>query len=385
MKNIQYILIITLILLTTSFASEYGSISGYVVNEKYKLLHDVDIIIDGTPHKAETNSDGFYKILGIQAGSYTIRFLEVGFQPVNVHNVKVEPDSETEIIQCIFEEQNSDHSRYYTDYDGSNATITTNNQSQKNIDLEKTGKVDIKEKSKYPKPDFAERFHLLQKDKEGALPRFNPEEIIGIYQTGLDGYVEFNVINDLLFMNLYDLYSYIRNDSFRLYHKGNNVFFTKELSGEIIFKNNTLNFQINDPHFWIKPEKVFQKGNYNLQIPRLMAIQGKSDEAISMYRELLSNNPNSYYTNDDYLRSIQYHFIKNNLLDAAIIIGKVNVESHPNPLCCYYDLAEVCLKKNDIESAIGLYKICLDKAKESDKSMINSIIKDLEKKLKDKK
>ena len=104
-----------------------------------------------------------------------------------------------------------------------------------------------------------------------------------------------------------------------------------------------------------------------------------------MKSQTFKNNPKSYYTNDDYYRSIQYYLIKNNLFDAAIIIGKVNVEFNPDRASCYYDLAEVYIKKNEIESAIEIYKSCLNKAKflsETDILSVNSIIRDLEKKLK---
>lgn len=370
-------------LVTDSFTSQYGSISGYFLDEHFEALPGGDIAIEGTNQTIESDDNGYYKIMGVSSGTYTLKFMFVGYAPALVHNVKVLSDSDTEIVICL---NLSEMDYFGNNYDGSNAKITPYNPSQKNIDLEKTGKVDIKEKSKYHKLDFAERIHLLQKDKERALPKFNSEDIIGIYQTSPDGYFEFKMIDGDLYMNLYDITSYIRNDSFRLYHKGNNIFFTKEMSGEIIFKNNTLNFQINNPHFWIKPEKIFQKSNYDLKIPRLLAVQGKSDEAINLYRILLLNNPKSYYTNDDYYRSIQYYLIKNNLFDAAIIIGKVNVEFNSDRASCYYDLAEVYIKKNEIESAIETYKSCLNKAKylsETDILAVNSIIRDLEKKLND--
>ena len=177
----KIVVIILCTILTASFASQYGSISGYVLDKNFKPLYGTRIYIENMGNKienagqfydvkdGEADKTGYFKILGIDAGTYTLKFDYVGYIPHTVTMVQVKPDSDTEIIICIQNEGFNGPPPYH-DYDASDAKITPYNPSQKNIDLEKTGKVDFKEKSKYPKLDFAEKYYeyLRKKSAENS-------------------------------------------------------------------------------------------------------------------------------------------------------------------------------------------------------------------------
>jgi len=163
MKYFLIVLICLFTILNSSFASQYGSISGYFLDEYFEALPEGKILIDENKIKIKCNEEGYFKIIGIETGSYTLKFTYPGYSTIFVHNVHVESDSDTELLVCTKSDV-LDGLKY--DYDASDAKITPYNPSQKNIELEKTGKVDFKEKSKYPKLDFAEKFYLIQKEKK---------------------------------------------------------------------------------------------------------------------------------------------------------------------------------------------------------------------------
>jgi len=172
LKKFTLILIYLFTLPTTIFASQYGSISGYFLDEHFEALPEGEILIDENNNIINSNEDGYFKIIGIEPGSYTLKFTYPGYSIIVVHNIQIQTDSDTELIVCTKSDV-LDGLKY--DYDASEAKITPYNPSQKNIDLEKTGKVDFKEKSKYPKLDFAEKYYLMQKEKTNQDTNTKPD------------------------------------------------------------------------------------------------------------------------------------------------------------------------------------------------------------------
>ena len=74
-------------------AGPYGKISGHVTDvENGQSLPGVDVTIVGTLMGASTNVDGFFTILNVPPGTYTLRFSLVGYVKTTVENVKVEID-----------------------------------------------------------------------------------------------------------------------------------------------------------------------------------------------------------------------------------------------------------------------------------------------------
>jgi outer membrane receptor protein involved in Fe transport len=83
-------------------AGPYGKIAGRVTDaENGQPLPGVGVTIEGTTMGASTNADGFYTILNVLPGTYTVRFSMVGYAKTTVENVKVEIDLTTTINQQL--------------------------------------------------------------------------------------------------------------------------------------------------------------------------------------------------------------------------------------------------------------------------------------------
>ena len=241
MKNISFILI-SLLFITHLQAGQYGSVSGYVVDEKFKTLSDVKIDIVEIIHKikssgkfynveeGQTDKNGYYKLMGIEAGTYTIKYTFIGYCTQKVYSVKIEQDSDTEVIICLTSED-PDFFKYNNLYDGSNARISPYNLSQKNINLEKTGKVNAKEKLNYPKLDMLELYPLIRSKKYLEYP-IN-DNIVGKYKLKEKSFILFTQENNQLYKT--NFYGDRKGRHEALYNTGKNRFITKRF--EIIFKD----------------------------------------------------------------------------------------------------------------------------------------------------
>ncbi|HXK49765.1 MAG TPA: carboxypeptidase-like regulatory domain-containing protein [Clostridiales bacterium] len=246
MKLFSIILISVFSLLNTTLASQYGSISGYVYDENLELLSEwVHISMKGTNYSTRTDKDGYYIIIGIPSGTYTIKFDMVGYEPTKVHYVRVLPDSETEIPACLFSMSLADPPEHPSDFDGSNAIITPYNPSQKILNLEKIGIVDIKEKTKYSKLDMIEIYPLI---KDGKHLKYKIDKNIEGEYISTDGKqrVIFKVNEGQLFRQ--KIYPNSKGMFKPLFNTGNNRFIT--FGEEVIFETDSV---------------IIQRHNYNGQ------------------------------------------------------------------------------------------------------------------------
>jgi hypothetical protein len=225
-NNFLIILLCLFSLLNNSFASQNGSISGYVLDESLEPLPGANIVLQGTNLGVEADEKGYYKLLGVRAGTYTVKYLFIGYEVSEVYNVTVQPDADTEIIICLEAGSTADFFNY--DYDGSDAKITPNNSSQKNIALEKTGKADIKEKSKYPNLDMKELFPLLKSGNhlEYTIHKNIPGEYISTENENVK--IIFHIESNQL----------VIGHSKQLFNTGDNRFITRGY--EYIFKNDSV-------------------------------------------------------------------------------------------------------------------------------------------------
>jgi hypothetical protein len=96
-----YVLLFVLLILTVgqivTFAGTTGKIAGRVTDsETGEPLPFVNVLIDGTNMGAATDIDGYYAILNIPPGNYTLRVQYVGYQTIIVEGVLVKVDFTTE-------------------------------------------------------------------------------------------------------------------------------------------------------------------------------------------------------------------------------------------------------------------------------------------------
>jgi len=86
-------------------SAQKGKITGQATDSKTgEPLPGVNVLIEGTTIGAATDIDGYYVLLNINAGLYTLKFSYVGYAPYVVENVGVSVGLTTEINAKISEE-----------------------------------------------------------------------------------------------------------------------------------------------------------------------------------------------------------------------------------------------------------------------------------------
>lgn len=94
----KYLLIVLTIIFSSSLImAQSGKISGRVTDENNEPLIAANILIDGTSQGAATDLEGYYSILNIRPGTYTISFKYIGFQTKVISNVSVNADKTTNL------------------------------------------------------------------------------------------------------------------------------------------------------------------------------------------------------------------------------------------------------------------------------------------------
>lgn len=80
-------------LVSPGFSQAVGKLSGVVKDkESGEPLPGVNVVIQETFLGASTDVDGFFVVLNVPAGTYTVAFDYIGYQPVNIENVRVVAD-----------------------------------------------------------------------------------------------------------------------------------------------------------------------------------------------------------------------------------------------------------------------------------------------------
>jgi hypothetical protein len=83
------ILILIICLVSISFSQTTGKIKGVVLDESGDPLPYTNVTVEGTTLGAETDQDGYYYIIGVRPGTYTIKAQFVGYGIKEMKNVKV--------------------------------------------------------------------------------------------------------------------------------------------------------------------------------------------------------------------------------------------------------------------------------------------------------
>ncbi len=97
MKTILFYLA-SFLLFVSLFAGTTGKISGVVKDaDTGEPLPGANVVIEGTALGASTDMDGFYSIINIPPGVYTLRVIYIGYADQIIKNVKVEIDLTTQI------------------------------------------------------------------------------------------------------------------------------------------------------------------------------------------------------------------------------------------------------------------------------------------------
>jgi outer membrane receptor protein involved in Fe transport len=79
-------------------AQSTGKVAGTVTDARSgEPLIGVNVLVDGSTQGAATSIDGYYNIVGLRPGTYTLLFRYIGFTEVRVQNVKIDPGKTTTI------------------------------------------------------------------------------------------------------------------------------------------------------------------------------------------------------------------------------------------------------------------------------------------------
>ena len=97
-KKILVGLLLLALIPTWIFAAVTGKISGYVKDkETGEALPGVNVIIQGTMMGAATDINGFYVMLNVPVGTYTLRATYIGYKTLDISNIRVHPGLTTEV------------------------------------------------------------------------------------------------------------------------------------------------------------------------------------------------------------------------------------------------------------------------------------------------
>ncbi len=98
MKKAPLLFFLVLLFSATAFAGTTGKIAGHVFDKATGApLPGVNVILEGTTIGAATNANGYYVILNVPPGKYTMKFSMIGYGEYRVKNVRVEIDLTTTI------------------------------------------------------------------------------------------------------------------------------------------------------------------------------------------------------------------------------------------------------------------------------------------------
>jgi outer membrane receptor protein involved in Fe transport len=106
MKNKFYVKLLNLIFVLLLLSSELlpqtsGKLSGRIIDNTGEPLIGSSIIVEGTKQGAVTDVDGYYTILNIRAGIYSISFRSIGYQTKIIQNVKINADQTTKLDEVL--------------------------------------------------------------------------------------------------------------------------------------------------------------------------------------------------------------------------------------------------------------------------------------------
>jgi len=87
-----------------SLIAQSGKINGFVTDDNGEPLPGVNVVIEGTLQGTAAQGDGFYQILNVKPGNYTLKASYIGFSPILIENVAVNIDQTTK-IDIVMREQ----------------------------------------------------------------------------------------------------------------------------------------------------------------------------------------------------------------------------------------------------------------------------------------
>ncbi len=105
MRKFLLLTILTLFFASQLRAGTTGKISGTVIDSKTKEpLIGVSVVLVGTNIGASTDIEGYFAILNVSPGTYTVKATYIGYSPRTISNVRVNIDQTTNLDITLSEE-----------------------------------------------------------------------------------------------------------------------------------------------------------------------------------------------------------------------------------------------------------------------------------------
>lgn len=95
---------LALLAIAPASAQTLGKIAGQITDSAGNPLIGASVLIEGTSQGASTDVDGYYFILQVRPGTYTLRVSYLGYTPTVIENVAVEVDRTTTIDATLTDE-----------------------------------------------------------------------------------------------------------------------------------------------------------------------------------------------------------------------------------------------------------------------------------------
>jgi outer membrane receptor for ferrienterochelin and colicin len=95
--RLHLLLILLMLPVFAQASSSKGKITGFITDSSGESLPGVQIILEGSTRGTISELDGFYQILNLDPGFYTLVFKYIGFSDIRISDIEVLPDKTTEI------------------------------------------------------------------------------------------------------------------------------------------------------------------------------------------------------------------------------------------------------------------------------------------------
>jgi outer membrane receptor for ferrienterochelin and colicin len=97
MRLLHHLLLLLLLLPMLASASSKGKITGFITDTSGETLPGVQIFIESSSRGTISELDGFYQLLNLDPGFYTVVYKYIGFADIRMSEIEVFPDKNTEI------------------------------------------------------------------------------------------------------------------------------------------------------------------------------------------------------------------------------------------------------------------------------------------------
>ncbi|MCH2033019.1 MAG: hypothetical protein MK202_05795 [Tenacibaculum sp.] len=156
-----------------------------------------------------------------------------------------------------------------------------------------------------------------------------------------------------------ELYLNWRNTDLKPLKLNDSVFYVSELNEKLIFNSNENKIVLAEKREHKGEKYIFLKLKEGEKTPSEYLAENNYNQALRGYKEIQQRDSLNPLIRERNLNRTGYRFIRNNEIEKAINIFKINTELYPNSSNTFDSLGDAYLKNNDTLNAIDSYKKAL--------------------------